>query len=222
MRGARLEQLETWAATTDLAIGRPERAYLKASVDQRDQEREEEERRREREAQIERRSARRLRGLVAVFAAAALIAGSLTVVATNQSDRAEREARIADRRGSSPRPRWRTSRSTRSSASCSRPRPSRPRARSDGTVLPEAEEALHRAVVASRLELEVPGVGGSLAWSPAGVFVTEGPENSGMIDIRDDVTEKASSRSGGTTGTSTTSRSARTARGSPPPGTTAS
>ena len=51
--------------------------------------------------------------------------------------------------------------------------------------LPEAEEALHRAVVGSRLDLEVPGVGGSLAWSPAGVFVTEGPENSGMIDIRD-------------------------------------
>jgi hypothetical protein len=50
------------------------------------------------EAQIERRSARRLRGLVAVFAAAALIAGSLTVVATNQSGRAEREARIATAR----------------------------------------------------------------------------------------------------------------------------
>ena len=56
---------------------------------------------------------------------------------------------------------------------------------SDGTVLPEAEEALHRAVVASRLELEVPGVGGILAWSPSGVFVTEGPEDSGIIDIRD-------------------------------------
>ena len=98
LRGARLEQLEAWAATTDLAIGRPERAYLKASVDQRDREREEEGRRREHEARIERRSARRLRGLVAVFAAAALVAGSLTVVATNQSERAEREARIATAR----------------------------------------------------------------------------------------------------------------------------
>ena len=56
---------------------------------------------------------------------------------------------------------------------------------SDGTVLPEGEEALHSAVVASRLELEVPGLGGLLAWSSRGVFVTEGPENSGMIDIRD-------------------------------------
>ena len=49
----------------------------------------------------------------------------------------------------------------------------------DGTVLREAEEALHRAVVASRLDLEVPGVGGLLAWSPRGVFVTEGREDSG-------------------------------------------
>ena len=95
LRGARLEQLESWAATTDLAIGRPERAYLKASVDQHDREQEEEERRREREVRIERRSARRLRGLVAVLAAAALIATTLTVVATNQRSRAERQARIA-------------------------------------------------------------------------------------------------------------------------------
>jgi len=99
LRGARLEQLESWGATTDLAIGRPERGYLKASVDQRDREEHEEERRREREARIERRSRRRLRGLVAVFAAAALIATTLTVVATDQRGRAERQSRIASARG---------------------------------------------------------------------------------------------------------------------------
>jgi WD40 repeat protein/DNA-binding SARP family transcriptional activator/class 3 adenylate cyclase len=184
VRGARLEQLEAWAGVTDLAIGRPERAYLKASVDQRDREREEEERRREREAWIERRSTRRLRGLVAVFAAAALVAGSLTVVAVSQSDRAAREARIARARELATAAvanleldpelsvllAIEAVRTTRSS---------------DGTILPESEETLHRAVLASRLELEVPGVGGSLAWSPTGVFVTEGPEGSGTIDIRD-------------------------------------
>ena len=184
VRGARLEQLETWAAGTDLAIGRSERAYLKESVDQRDREREEEEERRDREARIERRSTRRLRGLVAVFAAAALIAGSLTVVATIQNDRAERQARIAKARELATAAvadldvdpelsvllAIEAVRTTRSS---------------DGTVLPEAEEALHRALLASRLGLEVSGVGGSLAWSPTGVFVTEGPEGSGIIDIRD-------------------------------------
>jgi WD40 repeat protein/DNA-binding SARP family transcriptional activator len=184
MRGARLEQLEAWAATTDLAIGRPERAYLKASIDQRDHERVEEERRREREARIERRSARRLRSLVAVFAAAALIAAVLTVVATKQRGRAERGARIATARELAAASvanldadpelsvllAIEAVRGTRSA---------------DGTVLREAEEALHRAVVASRLDLEVRGLGGQLAWSPRGVFVTEGPENSGLIDIRD-------------------------------------
>ena len=56
----------------------------------------------------------------------------------------------------------------------------------DGTVLPEAESALHRAVTESRIVLTLPGLGGSVAWSPDGsVFVTEGPEESGLVDLRD-------------------------------------
>ena len=58
----------------------------------------------------------------------------------------------------------------------------------DGTVLPEAEEALHRAVIASRIVLTEEDLGGTLDWSPAGVFVTEGPENTGTIDLRDATT----------------------------------
>ncbi len=187
MRGARLEQCEAWADTTDLAIGRTERAYLKASIDERDHKRAEEELRRQREARMERRSARRLRGLVAVFAAAALIAGTLSVVANDQRRRAQREARIATARElaaasvanleADPELGVRLAieavQATRSV---------------DGTVLREAEEALHRALVASRLTLEVPGLGGLLAWSPRGVFVTEGPENSDLIDIRNSET----------------------------------
>jgi WD40 repeat protein/DNA-binding SARP family transcriptional activator len=190
MRGARLEQVEAWATTTDLAIGRSERAYLKASIDQRDCERVEEEQRLKHEARIERRSARLLRGLVVVFAAAALIAATLTVVATKQRGRAERGARIATARELAAASvanldadpelsvllAIEAVRGTRSA---------------DGTVLREAEEALHRAVVASRLELEVRGVGGQLAWSPRGVFATEGPQNSGLIDIRDSETGKS-------------------------------
>ncbi|MGH2679738.1 MAG: BTAD domain-containing putative transcriptional regulator [Actinomycetota bacterium] len=187
VRGARLEQFETWAGATDLSIGRPERAYLKASVDQRDREHEEEERRREHEARMERRSTRRLRGLVAVFAVAALIAGSLTVVAVNQSDRAEREARMARARELTSAAVANLEVDPELSVLLAIEAVETTRS-SDGSVFPEAEEALHRALVVSRLELEVPGVGGSLAWSPAGVFVTEGPENSGMIDIRDDET----------------------------------
>jgi WD40 repeat protein/DNA-binding SARP family transcriptional activator len=187
LRGARLEQLESWAATTDLAIGRPERAYLKASVDQHDREQEEEERRREREVQIERRSARRLRGLVAVFAAAALIAGTLTVVATNQRSRAEREAGVATARELAAAALANLEADPEVSVLLAIEAVEATRS-ADGTVLREAEEALHRAVVASRLDLEVSGVGGLLAWSRRGVFVTEGRENSGLIEIRDSET----------------------------------
>jgi WD40 repeat protein/DNA-binding SARP family transcriptional activator len=184
LRGARLDQLETWAATTDLAIGRSERAYLKASVDQREQEHGEEERRREHERRIERRSARRLRGLVAVFAAAALIAGSLTVVATSQSNTAQRETGVATARELATAAVANLGVDPELSVLLASEAVETTRS-SDGTVLEEAEEALHRAVVASRLKLEVPGVGGNLAWSPSGVFVTEGLEGSGIIDIRD-------------------------------------
>lgn len=56
----------------------------------------------------------------------------------------------------------------------------------DEAVLPEAQEALHRAVTSSRILLNVPGVGGTLDWSPDGAyFATEGPEESGIVDIRD-------------------------------------
>lgn len=60
---------------------------------------------------------------------------------------------------------------------------------SDGVVLPEAVAALHRGVTSSRLALDVEGLGGSVDWSPDGsVFVTEGPEESGIIDLRDPAT----------------------------------
>ena len=88
----------------------------------------------------------------------------------------------------------------------------------DESVLPEAEEALHRAVTASRIELRVPGVGGRLDWSPDGtVFVTEGPEGSGVVDIRDARTGESVRSFPGTKATSPTSRSTTTARSSPPP-----
>ena len=179
LRGARLEQLETWAATTDLAIGRPERAYLKASVDQRDREREEEERRREHEARIERRSARRLRGLVAVFAAAALIAGSLTVVA-DEPERAgrEREARIATARELAAAAVANLEVDPELSVLLAIEAVETTRS-ADGTVLREAEEALHRAVVASRLDLEVPGRGRAPRLEPQGGLRDRGPRELG-------------------------------------------
>ena len=42
------------------------------------------------------------------------------------------------------------------------------RTRGDGSAVHEAEEALHRAVAASRVVLRVPDVGGWVDWSPDG------------------------------------------------------
>jgi WD40 repeat protein/DNA-binding SARP family transcriptional activator/class 3 adenylate cyclase len=180
LRGARLEQVAAWDAATDLAIGHVGRAYLKSSIDQRDREKAEEDERRRREARMERRSRTRLRALVAVFAVAALITGSLTIVARNQSRIARaRElasAAIANLDSDPERSILLATAAVDEAQSA------------DGSALPEAEEALHRAVIASRVVRTVPGLGGKLDWSPSGIFVTEGPEGSGIIDIRDAAT----------------------------------
>jgi WD40 repeat protein len=184
LRGTRLEQLEAWADGTDLAIGQRERAYLRSSIERRERDRAEEDARRKRERRLEQRSRTRLRALVAVLGVAALVAVSLTVVATNQSARAEREARIAEARELAA-----------AAVSNLEVDPERSillameavkRTRSvDGTILPEAEEALHQAIGASRVVDTVRGLGGAVAWSSQGVFVTEGPQKSGVVDIRD-------------------------------------
>jgi hypothetical protein len=133
-----------------------------------------------------------LRILVGVLATAALVAGGLTIVAVtqagraaDQSLRAEGQARIASARELS------------AAAVASLPTDAErgmllameaiAQTRDvDGTVLPEAEEALHRAVTSSRVVSRVPDIGGAVDWGAAGeVFVTEGPEDTGLIDIRD-------------------------------------
>jgi WD40 repeat protein/DNA-binding SARP family transcriptional activator len=187
VRGARLEQIATWEATTDLAIGQRERAYLKASLDQRDREQAEEDERRRREVRLERRSRTRLRALVAVFAVAALVAGSLTVVATNQSERASREAMIARARGLASAAVAKLEVDPERSILLAMAAVDETRS-VDGSVLREAEEALHQAIKASRVVMSIPGLGGRLDWSPRGVFVTQGPQGTGRIDIRDAAT----------------------------------
>ena len=97
LTGSRLDQFESWASTTSLALGPEERGYLVASVARRETERAAEAARGERERTLERRSVKRLRALVAVLTVAALVAGTLTVFALNQSARAERASRLADR-----------------------------------------------------------------------------------------------------------------------------
>ena len=184
LHGARLEHGEAWAASTDLAIARDLRTYLSTSVDQRARERADETDRRERETEVERRSVRRLRALVAVFAIAALAAASLTTLATRQGDRAERAAKIANAKGLAAAAVANLQADPERSILLAMEAVDETRS-VDGSVLPEAEEALHQAVTTSRVVMTTSGIGGAVAWSAEGVFVTEGPEGSGIVDIRD-------------------------------------
>jgi serine/threonine protein kinase/WD40 repeat protein len=95
LRGARLESAAAWIETTTLQLSSDDREYLDESVRVREAERADEEARVARERALERRSVRRMRGLVAVLTAAALVAATLTLVSVDQRRRAERASRGA-------------------------------------------------------------------------------------------------------------------------------
>ena len=149
-----------------------ESEFLDAAAAERDQVQAEERARQEHERELERRSVRRLRTLVAVLTVAAVVAGALTVFATSQQRKAQDQERTAQARELAAASVANLEVDAERSVLLALEAIDRTRS-VDGTVLPEAEEALHRAVTASRIVLSVPGVGGALDWSPTGVFVTE-------------------------------------------------
>ena len=180
-RGARLD------VALDVADGRSgelpplEREFLDTSRSERDRERQEEADRVARQA----RANRRLRiqfGAIAVALVVALVGG---LIALDQRRQAQREGRVATARELAAAADASLTDDPERSVLLALAAVDETRS-SDDTVLPEAETALHRAVSASRIELNVPGVGGMVDWNPDGTtFVTEGPENTGLIDIRD-------------------------------------
>src|SRR5262245_6118410 len=183
LRGARLDQVHEWVETTTLALSDADRAYVAEGLDmQRAMS--------ERERALERRSVRRLRSLVVLGVAAALVATTLTVIAVNQRGRAEAETRLSRARelaGASV-----ANLDIDAERSVLLAMEAVDTTRSvDGSVLPEARDALHRAVEASRIVRSFPGVGGDVDWSPTGECVTTGDfaeedaPGLGVIDIRD-------------------------------------
>jgi WD40 repeat protein/serine/threonine protein kinase len=167
LRGARMDQLASWSETASVVLSASDVEYLRVSVARRDEDRAAEEARRRHEVELERRSAKRARALVAVFAAAAFVAASLVVVATRQSTRAERQSRVA------------TARELASAALANLeidPERSillalqavRTTRAVDGTVMREAEEALHRSIQASRIVMRLDVSAAELEFSPDG------------------------------------------------------
>ncbi len=184
LRGARLEHAEAWLRTTDLVLPTDMRRYVAAGVVQHREEQRADVQRRAHEAEIERRSARRLRGLVAVFAAAALVAGSLTLIATDQSRRAEREAGVSAARELAAASLSSLDEDPERAVLLAIEAVERSRALV-GEVLPGTEEALHRAIAASRVVRTIPGLGGSVATSQDGRIATERLDHPGDVAILD-------------------------------------
>ncbi|MCU0497005.1 MAG: protein kinase [Anaerolineae bacterium] len=83
-RGSRLDQLETWFKTTDLALNVTEREYLTASLAFREKEQRLELERQAREQELEQRSRNRLRMLLAVMTIAAVVSLFFSGVAVTQ------------------------------------------------------------------------------------------------------------------------------------------
>jgi WD40 repeat protein len=165
--GSRLEQTAEWAASTTISMSAADRAFLDESVRQREHDRAGEAERVARERGLERRSVRRLRGLVAVFAAAALVAASLTVVARNQGDRAEDALRVASARELAGAAVANLEADPERSLLLALAAVETTRA-IDGTVLREAEEALHRAIGASRVVTRLNVEAADVEFSPDG------------------------------------------------------
>ena len=88
LRGTRLEQVEKWQDTTTLIQTPLEQEFVAKSLEQRAKEVELEVERAKREARLEERSRNFLRGLVAVFALATVIAGGLALFALVQRNNA--------------------------------------------------------------------------------------------------------------------------------------
>lgn len=158
----RLAQFESWAAVTDLALTAGEREFLtdaRAAVDE-----------------AARRRSRRRRAILAGFASLAAAASLLAVFAFVQRDRAEQEARAATARELAAAAVANLDVDPERSTLLALEAVDATR-QTDGTVLREAEEALHRAVQRSRIVRVFPQ-GGSLAVSAGGRFVTRSADPS--------------------------------------------
>ena len=180
-RGARLETALSQVEAREDALPATAREFLAASRAARDEEARREAERATRQA----RANRRLRLQLVALAVALVIALVGGLLAFDQRQRAEDEQAVAVARELAAASEANLGDDPELSVLLALEAVGRTGG-DDGSPLPEAESALHRAVTASRIVLTVPGLGGAVDWSPDGtVFVTEGPEETGLIDIRD-------------------------------------
>ncbi len=180
-RGARLDTALEWQEVSEPHLTELEQQFLTDSVDQASSETRAIAERARRDARQNRRL-RSLLGATAILLFASLVVGYFAI---RQREEATSERHVATSRELAAAANANVTVDPERSVLLALAAVEESRS-GDGRALPEAEEALHRAVTADQIELRVPGVGGALAWSPNGqVFVTEGPQSSGVVDIRD-------------------------------------
>lgn len=176
-RGGRLDSALDFAGRHRHALSAKEQAFLDAARD-----------RRRRQAASSARTLRRLRLLTGGLAVGLVLALVGALVALDQRRQVQAEQRVAVARELAAASTAVADEDAELAVLLALEAVDRTRS-VDGTVLREAESALHRAVTSSRSVLHVDGTGGSVAWHPDGsVFATEGPEESGLVDVRDTAT----------------------------------
>ena len=173
LRGSHLGQFEAWAASSDLAMTSLERRFLQDSIDQRRLEQRSEEARREHETALERRSLRRMRALGVVLATAAVIAGVLTVIAFRQSHDSRTQAGIAAGRALAAASVANLGVDPERSILLAIKAVDTYRS-AEGSVPPDAVEALHQAVETSRVLLTLPVPAGNVSLDTDGALIATG------------------------------------------------
>ncbi|MDX1619750.1 MAG: WD40 repeat domain-containing protein, partial [Nitriliruptorales bacterium] len=172
-RGSRLDSALEFADEHYGELSETEQSFLEAAKQ-----------RRARAQKASRRSLRRLRLLTGGLAMGLVLALVGGLVALDQRRHAQQEQRIAEARELAAASVAVVDEDPELSILLALEAVERTRS-ADGTALPEAESALHRALSTSRLVMRLPALGGSVDWHPDGTtFVTEGPEESGLVDIR--------------------------------------
>ncbi len=166
--GARLAQFETLAASSDpgltghsgsrrgLALNEEEQAYLDASLAERDAQRARETAQQAREAMLEQRARRRLQGLVAVLALATAVALALTGFAFRQRNIAQAERTLAFSRELAGAANFNLDVDPERSILLALQAVALTDAAGQPPLL-EAQDALHRAVQTSRVQLTLRG-----------------------------------------------------------------
>ena len=204
LRGTRLAQFEEWAAATTLALTESEQDFLQASIADREARQAEEEARRRREleaarklAETERRraeeqaqAARRLRrrafllaGLTLVALLFAVIAALARQQAVRNAQRAEAQRRVAVARELAAAALANLDTDPERSVLLAMEAVSTTYA-VDGSITRQAEEALHRAIPASRVQLTLRGHNGPVR------FVVYSPDGSRLATSSSDGTAR--------------------------------